>query len=132
MQGLGYIQISSGLQGSGLKYIGDLNIVQKQALSHKGRDSRFQNPIFNSNRYVKGKCFKNFVNVIPNFVFMVSLFADDYDFQSILSSYNKRNLTVRLANDYLIWDHGNGRSFTIDVNINYPVQVYFKHFQKCN
>jgi len=130
MQGLGFIQTSSGLLGSGLKYNGDLNLVQKQALSHKGRDNRFQNPIFNSNRSMKVS-FKDSLEVIT-FLFVFSLFAEDFDFQTILTSYSKRNLTVRLENDYLLWDHGNGKSFNIDLTINYPVQVFKKTVFKLN
>jgi len=69
MQGLGVIQATSGLPGSGLRYTGDLSIIQKQALAHKGRDNRFQEPIFDS----------------------VSVFAEDFDFAKILKSYNQRN-----------------------------------------
>ena len=69
MQGLGLVQASSGLAGSGLRYSGDLSIVQKQALAHKGRDNRFQEPIFDS----------------------ASIFAEDFDFVKILRSYNQRN-----------------------------------------
>ncbi len=69
MQGLAYIQASSGLPGSGLQYIGDLTLVQKQSLAHKGRDNRFQESIFDP----------------------TSLFAEDFDFAKILRTYNQRN-----------------------------------------
>jgi hypothetical protein len=44
MQGLGLVQASSGLPGTGLSLTADLTLVQKQALAHKGRDNRFQVP----------------------------------------------------------------------------------------
>jgi len=69
MQGLAYIQANSGLPGSGLQYTGDLTLVQKQSLAHKGRDNRFQEPIFDP----------------------TSLFAEDFDFAKILRTYNQRN-----------------------------------------
>lgn len=69
MQGLGLVQASSGLSGSGLSYTGDLSIIQKQALAHKGRDNRFQEPVFDS----------------------ASVFAEDFDFVKILRTYNQRN-----------------------------------------
>ena len=69
MQGLGLVQASSGLPGSGVRYTGDLSTVQKQPLAHKGRDNRFQEPIFDT----------------------ASIFAEDFDFAGILRSYNQRN-----------------------------------------
>ena len=45
------------------------NKLQKQALAHKGRDNRFQAPIFDS----------------------TSVFAEDFDFPEILRNYNHRN-----------------------------------------
>ena len=69
MEGLAYVDITSGLPGSGIQFIGDLNLVQKQPLAHKGRDDRYKKPIFDGD----------------------TIFAEDFDFTKILMDYNYRN-----------------------------------------
>ena len=40
MSGLVYVQ-SGGWSGSGVNIVGDVNIVQRQPLAHRGRDNRY-------------------------------------------------------------------------------------------
>ena len=41
MTGLVYLQ-SGGWSGSGVNIVGDVDIVQRQPLAHRGRDNRFE------------------------------------------------------------------------------------------
>ena len=115
MQGLISISTSTGLASAGLSVNGDLKIVQKQPLAHKGLDKRFKSPIFNR----------------------TSIFPDAFDFKKIISEYSQRNVSLRLSNEYFSWDRGltgSGNSFTIDLRLNYPEQTltYYAGFWQVN
>ena len=69
MQGLIYLTASSGLPTTGLTVTGDLIMVQKQPLAHKGFDDRFSKPIFNK----------------------TSIFADVFRFDRIIHEYSQQN-----------------------------------------
>lgn len=103
MQGLAYVNSMTSLASTGMSISGDLSLVQKQPLSHKGRDDRYKQPVFDPN----------------------NVHAEDFQFAKILQSYGARNVSVRLTNDYILWERGSstyGMPFTIKVHINYSVQ----------
>ena len=104
--------------------MGDLGVVQRQPLAHKGRDERFSGDIFDQK----------------------SVFAESFDFAEVLMEYHKRNgtggllgprfailiirtsfftVTVKLDNEYSLWRRGSssGLPFTADITINYPEQT---------
>ncbi len=134
MQGLVHACLTSGLPVSGVMVTGDLGIVQKQPLAHKGLDTRYSEAVFNRS----------------------SVFAEDFDFKKILIDYTKRNgksgntscfsrfavassarraeryqivlfsVSVRLDNQYVLWERGStplGQPFKATLRLNYPVQT---------
>lgn len=40
MQGMALVRASSPLPGLGFSYVGDLALVQREPIAHKGRDNR--------------------------------------------------------------------------------------------
>lgn len=70
-KGLAYLQSNTPhpLTGGRIDLTADLKMIQREPIAHKGRDSRFDEPIFDYN----------------------SIFADDYDFPSVLKAYSARN-----------------------------------------
>lgn len=104
MHGLVYLSASTGLPSAGLTVNGDLNIIQKQPLAHKGQDLRYSEPLFNH----------------------TSIYADAFNFKKIISDYSQRNVSLKLQNEYLMWDRGvtgRGNPFRISFNLNYPEQT---------
>ena len=69
MQGLAYISLSSGLPVIGANVFGDLKMIQKQPLDHKGHDLRYAQPLFNSS----------------------SIFAEAFNFKKVIDQYSQRN-----------------------------------------
>ena len=111
MQGLVVVSASSGLPTSGLNINGDLTLVQKQPLAHKGFDDRYAKSLFNKS----------------------SIYADTFDFRKVISVYSQRNITLRMTNDYMTWERGansQGNPFRIHLHLNYPVQsiTYYTGF----
>ena len=115
MHGLVYLSASSGLPTTGLVINGDLCVVQKQPLAHRGLDKRFAVPMFNKS----------------------SIFADAFNFKKIIYDYSQRNVSVRMNNDYMMWERGVtglGNPFVINLHMNYPVQTltyYAGFWQVC-
>ena len=115
MHGLVYLSASSGLPTTGLVINGDLCVVQKQPLAHRGLDKRFAVPMFNKS----------------------SIFADAFNFKKIIYDYSQRNVSVRMSNDYMMWERGVtglGNPFVINLHMNYPVQTltyYAGFWQVC-
>ena len=115
MHGLVYVSASSGLPTTGLVINGDLGVVQKQPLAHRGYDKRFSVPMFNKS----------------------SIFADAFNFKKIIYDYSQRNVSIRMNNEYLMWERGvtgQGNPFAITLHLNYPVQTltYYAGFWQVN
>ena len=114
MQGLVVAAASTGLPSSGMNINGDLSFVQKQPLAHKGLDNRYAmagQSLFNKS----------------------SIFADTFDMRKILAEYSQRNVTLRMTNEYIMWERGatsQGNPFKIHAHLNYPVQriTYYTGF----
>lgn len=111
MQGLVVVATSTGLPTSGMDINGDLSLVQKQPLAHKGLDERYAGSLFNKS----------------------SIFAETFDMRKILAEYSGRNVSLRLNNEYIMWERGAtslGNPFKIQVHFNYPVQriTYYTGF----
>ena len=79
LHGLIYISTSSGLPSAGLDVFGDLKMVQKQPLAHKGLDERFSASIFNK----------------------TTIFPEAFNFKKIIRQYNEQNGTQN--NTYNSW-----------------------------
>ena len=84
MHGMIYISTSTGLPCSGININGDLKIIQKQPLAHKGYDARFSVPIFNK----------------------TTIFPEAFNFKRIIHDYSERNVSMKLANEYFMWERG--------------------------
>ncbi len=104
LNGLAFVQGGSAapLAASGVDVVGDLRIVQRQPIAHKGRDERFTAPVFNAS----------------------SVFAETFDFAAALRDYSRRNLTTRLENEYVTWNRGSlaETPFVLKASISYPEQ----------
>ena len=70
-----FYSTGSGVSGSRLDVVGDLTLVQKQPLAHKGRDLRFSTPVIS--------------DVIDD-ADVISA-TEKYSFRRILQDYNERN-----------------------------------------
>ncbi|XP_013778016.1 transmembrane protein 231-like isoform X2 [Limulus polyphemus] len=103
MEGLGYFFYNSPLAGSQLFMIGELRLHQREPLSNKGRDERFNIPIIDTND-------RN---------------TEKYTIEKILNSYVRRNVTTYLGNEYVDWKTGRGakKPFIISLNILYPEET---------
>jgi len=101
MTGLVYIN-SGGWVGSGVNVVGDMKIVQKQPLAHRGRDNRYLNSPINSD----------------------SENPEDFFISTILQNYASRNVSIKLENCYDHWLTGRGTQFfTIQAKLHYPEQM---------
>lgn len=110
METLAYISHTSAMSGAELRTDGDLRLRLGQPLAHKGLDTRYDVPIIDS----------------------TSVFAEDYTFSKIFSSYQQRNVSTRFECDYPIWltGRGSGQPFIIQGTIYYPEEtiVYIPGF----
>jgi len=101
MTGLVYLQ-SGGWSGSGVNIVGDVDIVQRQPLAHRGRDNRFS------------------ASPVPE----NSEFPTDFHIPTILKNYAERNVSIHLENSYQHWIVGQGSQyFTISARLRYPEQT---------
>ncbi|XP_013388684.1 transmembrane protein 231 [Lingula anatina] len=105
MESMAYIQHDSPRSGAELKVIGDLRLVQKDLLLHRGVDNRFNSPVIDD----------------------TSIYADAYDLANIFSSYSSRNVTTVLDSSYPVWTtgRGTGQPFVITATIRYPRETLF-------
>ncbi|CAM1299132.1 TMEM231 (predicted) [Pycnogonum litorale] len=103
MESFVYVQHSSSIAGSSLSVVGDLKIVQKQNLGHKGRDNRFNSSVINK----------------------ISNFAEDFNLYKILSDYSERNVSTRLENIYTVWNpsYGKAERFKLNLKIQVPEET---------
>ncbi|KAM6223802.1 LOW QUALITY PROTEIN: transmembrane protein 231 [Rhynchocyon petersi] len=103
MQSMAFLQSSFAVPGSQLYVNGDLKLQQKQPLSCRGLDVRYN------------------VSVIDG----TSPFAYDYDLTRIVAAYQERNVTTILMDPNPIWLVGRAAEapFVINAVIRYPVEV---------
>uniref|UniRef100_A0A8D2C364 Transmembrane protein 231 n=1 Tax=Sus scrofa TaxID=9823 RepID=A0A8D2C364_PIG len=103
MQSMAFLQASFAIPGSQLYVNGDLRLQQRQPLSYRGLDVRYNVSVINSS----------------------SPFARDYDLTHIVAAYQERNVTTILTNPNPIWLVGRAAEapFVINAVIRYPVEV---------
>jgi transmembrane protein 231 len=116
MTGLIYLS-GQGAAGRRLDVSGDISLYQKQPLAHRGRDSRYlPSPI----------SLAELAAAAPPSPMSVTT-AAPLSLASILQTYGRRNVTVRLDNVYTIWGSGprpttagGHQRFVLEANIQYP------------
>ncbi|XP_037372064.1 transmembrane protein 231 isoform X1 [Talpa occidentalis] len=103
MQTMAFLQSSFAVPGSQLYVNGDLRLQQKQPLSYRGLDVRYNVSVING----------------------TSPFASDYDLTRIVAAYQERNVTTILTDPNPIWLVGRAAEapFVINAVIRYPVEV---------
>ncbi|XP_039619362.1 transmembrane protein 231 [Polypterus senegalus] len=103
MQSMAYIQHSSPLPGSLLYVNGDLKLQQRQPLSHRGLDTRYNVSVINGS----------------------SPFASAYDLTNIIGNYQERNVSTVLSWPSPLWMTGRAANspFVISAVIRYPVEI---------
>ncbi|XP_051024871.1 transmembrane protein 231 isoform X2 [Acomys russatus] len=103
MQSMAFLQSSFAVPGSQLYVNGDLRLQQKQPLSYRGLDVRYNVSVING----------------------TSPFAHDYDLTHIVAAYEERNVTTVLSDPNPIWLVGRAAEapFVINAVIRYPVEV---------
>ncbi|XP_059987998.1 transmembrane protein 231 [Lagenorhynchus albirostris] len=103
MQSMAFFQSSFAVPGSQLYVNGDLRLQQKQPLSHRGLDVRYNVSVING----------------------TSPFAHDYDLTHIVAAYQERNVTTILTDPNPIWLVGRAAEapFVIKAVIRYPMEV---------
>uniref|UniRef100_A0A4W3IY92 Transmembrane protein 231 n=1 Tax=Callorhinchus milii TaxID=7868 RepID=A0A4W3IY92_CALMI len=101
MQSMAYIHFSSFIPGSQLSVNGDLKLHQREPLSHRGLDRRYNVSVINGN----------------------SLFANAFDLAAIIASYQDRNVTTIFANQYPVWAVAKAADapFIVNAVIRYPM-----------
>ena len=97
MTGLVYLT-GHGSAGRSFQSSGDIQLVQKQPLSHRGRDSRYiESPLAGE---------------------------PPLHLAEILRNYGSRNISLRVENSYSVWRRGTGvENFVLELNLNYPSQT---------
>ncbi|XP_007670419.2 transmembrane protein 231 [Ornithorhynchus anatinus] len=103
MQSMAFLQSFFPVPGAQLYVNGDLKLQQKQPLSHRGLDVRYNVPVING----------------------TSPFARDFDLTNIAAAYQERNVTTILSDPNPIWLVGRAADapFVINAIIRYPVEV---------
>ncbi|XP_068579348.1 transmembrane protein 231 [Cebidichthys violaceus] len=103
MQSLAYVQHSSSVPGAKLSVSGDLRLLQRTPLPHRGLYD-----VYN-------------VSVIDG----SSPFASAYNLDDIIRSYQERNLTTVLSCPMPVWTAGRatGSPFQLNAEIRYPLEV---------
>lgn len=103
MQSLVYVHFSSAVPGARLFVSGDLRLLQKAPLPHRGLYN-----IYN-------------VSVIDG----SSPFARAYELEHIIRKYQERNLTTVLSNSMPVWTPGRAATapFELSVEVRYPLEV---------
>ncbi|XP_024082127.1 transmembrane protein 231 isoform X2 [Cimex lectularius] len=98
MQTLAWIEATSGVGGSQLSINGDLRLHQRQLLSNKGKDFRYNTSIVSAN------------------------YTHEFDLFDFLSSYAERNITTKVDNVYTVWKRGRDPEmpFQISLILTYP------------
>jgi len=90
-----------GYPGAALAVTGDVELVQRELLPHRGRHTRYT------------------ASPVP-----ASELPEDFALAGLLSRYQARNLTTRLANSYTVWQPGPaGPQFSLTASLRYPVQT---------
>ncbi|XP_060073829.1 transmembrane protein 231-like [Ylistrum balloti] len=104
MESLAYVTHDSIKSGAKYEVFGELRIKQKQALDHKGLDTRFNSSLVDS----------------------TSAYAEAYQFSTIFSNYAQRNVTTVLNAPYSVWTSGRGagQPFVFSSNISYTEDVF--------
>ncbi|XP_053633936.1 transmembrane protein 231 [Cherax quadricarinatus] len=100
LEGLGFLQHSSGIPISALYTTTDLQLHQRHPLPYSGIHTLYN------------------ASVLPS----SSASAKDWKLHNILSNYWERNLTTRFGNIYTSVQTGESDTFIINLNINYPEQ----------
>lgn len=103
MQCMAFIQHSSPVPGSQLYINGDLRLQQRQPLSHRGINTRYNVSVINGS----------------------SPFASAYDLTNIIGTYQERNVSTLLSNPNPVWTmvRAAGTPFQINAVIRYPMEV---------
>ncbi|XP_032891613.1 transmembrane protein 231 [Amblyraja radiata] len=103
MQSMAYVHFSSPISGSQLTVIGDLKLHQQEPLKHRGLDTRYNISVVNDD----------------------SPFASSYDLADITASYQERNVTTVIANQYTVWTpiRAANAPFIIKAVIKYPMEI---------
>ena len=97
MTGLVYLT-GQGSAGRSFQCSGDIQLIQRQPLSHRGRDSRYkESPLAGE---------------------------PPLHLAEILRNYGARNISLRVENSYSVWRRGTGvENFVLELNLNYPSQT---------
>ncbi|XP_072135903.1 transmembrane protein 231 isoform X1 [Mobula birostris] len=103
MQSMAYVHFSSPISGAQLSVIGDLKLHQREPLKHRGLDTRYNLSVVNDD----------------------SPFASSFDLAAITASYQDRNVTTILANQYAVWTPVRAANvpFIIKAVVKYPVEI---------
>ncbi|XP_071513488.1 transmembrane protein 231 [Panulirus ornatus] len=100
LEGLGFLQHSSGIPLSAVYFSADLTLHQRFPLPYSGIHSLYN------------------TSVLPS----VYSSAKDWKLHHILSNYWKRNLTTRFTNTYTSLQTGESDSFIVSLQVHYPEQ----------
>ncbi|XP_049642396.1 transmembrane protein 231 [Suncus etruscus] len=103
MQSMAYLQASYAVPGAQVYVNGELRLQQRQPLSYRGLDTRYNVSVING----------------------TSPFAWDYDLTRIIAAYQERNVTTVLSVPNPVWLVGRATEapFVVDAVIRYPLEV---------
>lgn len=103
MESMAYITYTSALSGSNFNTDGELKLVQKVPLPHRGSHTTYN------------------VSIIDD----TGLIVENFDWSRILGSYKSRNISTHFMDPYPVWKIGasSNNKFTINAKVTYPEEL---------
>lgn len=104
MRGVIYVQQVAGIEGSGFEALGDVRLVQEQALEDGQKRDEFNSPVLNFGKANTSLSTTNEVRM-----------------ERILDDYLERNETIALGNEHKVWIPGKAlESFDANIRMRIP------------
>jgi len=103
MECMAYVSHYSPVGGAEYLVEGQLKLLQKYPLPHKGHYTKYNTPIIDS----------------------TSLNTDTYELSNIFAAYQRRNVSTDFVGRYPVWKSGRaaGSPFTVKVKVHYPEET---------
>ena len=103
IQAMSYLDYAAAGPGHAVHFSGEMRVRQRNPLPSYGKLTTYNTPILNSS----------------------SPFASEYDLNTIVTEYFKRNVSTFIDNIIPVWQYGQavGQPFTLSARIYYPSQL---------
>ena len=103
IQAMSYLDYAAAGPGHAVHFSGEMRVRQRNAFPSYGKLSTYNTPVLNSS----------------------SPYASDYDLNTIVTEYFKRNVSTFIDNNIPVWQYGQGMAqpFTLSARIYFPNQL---------